>query len=299
MKRSRISGMAVWASLGLLGAGGVAASADTIRASSETATGAAGGGPSSGARDAAGPWSSWKRLRFEARQMLIFAGHVQMDRRDRTGKEVLETETRATLFGAELAHSRTMTRLDPSTGEPVEFYELSGKRGRRYTFGPDGYSVEKLRPKNSPDAPVEKWESYSRSQFPYPASDAPGTPRVFDYYGMLLYLKRAKLRQPGDEIVLYVATSHGPEPYRIRVSEARRSERTFEDLSTGETKTVPVRELRLRVSPAKPGQDDEGFMKMEGETEIWVEADTRTLLEIDGKIRKVPGRVEIQLAAIG
>ena len=217
--------------------------------------------------------------------MLIFAGHVQMDRRDRTGKEVLETETRATLFGAELAHSRTMTRLDPSTGEPFEFYELSGKRGRRYTFGPDGYSVEKLRPKNSPDAPVEKWESYSRSQFPYP--------------GMLLYLERAKLRQPGDEIVLYVATSHGPEPYRIRVSEARRSQRTFEDLSTGETKTVPVRELRLRVSPAKPGQDDEGFMKMEGETEIWVEADTRTLLEIDGKIRKVPGRVEIQLAAIG
>src|SRR5206468_1673477 len=120
-------------------------------------------------------------------------------------------------------------------------------------------------------------------QSPYPASDAPGTPRVFDYYGMLLYLERAKLRQPGDEIVLYVATSHGPEPYRIRVSEARRSQRTFEDLSTGETKTVPVRELRLRVSPAKPGQDDEGFMKMEGETEIWVEADTRTLLEIDGE----------------
>jgi len=38
---------------------------------------------------------------------------------------------------------------------------------------------------------------------------------------------------------------------------------------------------------------------MEGEVEIWVEAETGTLLEIVGKVPKVPGKVKLVLDELG
>ncbi len=38
---------------------------------------------------------------------------------------------------------------------------------------------------------------------------------------------------------------------------------------------------------------------MEGETEIWVEASSKTPLEIIGKVPRVPGRIQLRLVAMG
>jgi hypothetical protein len=38
---------------------------------------------------------------------------------------------------------------------------------------------------------------------------------------------------------------------------------------------------------------------MKGETQIWVEAETKTLLEIVGKVPNVPGKVKLVLSAMG
>ena len=55
--------------------------------------------------------------------------------------------------------------------------------------------------------------------------------------------------------------------------------------------------MRLRLLP---GDDaDEGFLGMVGETEVWVEAESKTPLEIRGKIPNVPGQVRIRLVAKG
>ena len=65
-----------------------------------------------------------------------------------------------------------------------------------------------------------------------------------------------------------------------------------------ESRTLLAREFRLAVVPADPGSE-EGFLKMEGEVEIWVEAETGTLLEIVGKVPRVPGKVRLVLAELG
>ena len=83
------------------------------------------------------------------------------------------------------------------------------------------------------------------------------------------------------------------------VSASRETERSFTDLATGEEMFAAVREFRLRVIPGDPATAGEGFMRMEGETEIWVEAETKTPLEISGKVPKVPGRVKLLLSAMG
>ena len=226
-----------------------------------------------------------------------------MTRKTEGTRDTLQTRTTATLMGAELVRTRTTSVMDPVTGRALEFWEQTMKSGRHYVFGPGSYTVQRLKPpKAGPDVPVSQWVGKSVREFALPESVAggPATGMICDPYGMLASLGRQKLEKPGDEVVLMVASSHGPEPYRIRVTESRLSQRSVVDAGSGANLThSPIRELRLRVSPANPNPEDEGFMKMEGDTEIWVEASTRTLLEIEGTIPRVPGRVEVLLKAVG
>ena len=108
-----------------------------------------------------------------------------------------------------------------------------------------------------------------------------------------------RVERTGDETTLHVATSRGPRAFRIAVSESREGTRTFTDLATGHEQTVQLREFRLRIMPADPEQAGEGFLRMEGETEIWVEAESKAPLEISGKVPRVPGRVQLRLVAMG
>jgi hypothetical protein len=195
-----------------------------------------------------------------------------------------------------IARSETVTRFEAATGRTREFENFTPKRGRRFVFHDRGYTYEKLRPVRGADGD-DSWEVRKHEEFPYPESEA-GVVPVFDYYGMLIQLRQQPLDAVGDEVTLHVATADGPQAYRIAVSESRRSERTFVDLDTGQETSWPAREFRLSVAPADD-DDDEGFLNMEGEVEIWVEAETKTLLEIVGKVPKVPGKVKLVLSALG
>jgi hypothetical protein len=244
------------------------------------------------------PWSGWTTLRLKAKSVPLLRGHVELRLSDDDAGTRLETSTSARFFGATIARSNTATVLDPATGRTKEYRSFSSKKGRHYVFGEQGYTVEKLRPAEQRDADPP-WEVTARKEFPYPAAeDGAGEGRVFDYYGMLLQLDDFGLDAPGDEATLHVATSKGPQEYRIRVSESRSSERVFRDLATGEKTKLPARELRLTVAPTDPTAE-EGFLKMKGETQIWVEAETKTLLEIVGKVPNVPGKVKLVLSAMG
>jgi hypothetical protein len=81
------------------------------------------------------------------------------------------------------------------------------------------------------------------------------------------------------------------------VHESRSGERTYRDLATGEKTTLPARELRLTVDPVDPTAEA-GFLKMKGSVEVWVEARTKTPLEIAGDVPKVPGGIRLVLSAM-
>jgi hypothetical protein len=247
------------------------------------------------AQEAVSPWESWDTLRLKARSAPLMRGSVELRVSEGAEGRRLETSTRASFLGATIARSQTTTLLDATTGRPKESHSYTKKKGRRYVFGPSGYTVEKLRPTRSDDGD-EAWEVTTTREFTYSEDDA--TTPLFDYYGMLLHLGDLGLDTPGDEVTLRVATSKGPQAYRLSVSDMRTGERVFTDLTTGEKTTLPTREFRLAVVPADP-ESEEGFLKMEGEIEIWVEAETGTLLEIVGKVPKIPGKVKLVLAELG
>jgi len=241
-------------------------------------------------------WHDWKTLRLEAESTLL-SGQVELRLVNASPGQRLETETRASFLGAVVATSNSTTTFD-SAGEVLEYASYSRKRGRRYSFSSDGYTVDKLRPRENADEAADPWEVSAHEEFTAPSTgNGGGKAPLFDYFGMLLHLREMKLDRPGDEEEVYVATSKGPQPYLIRVSETRATERQFTDLATGTSTTLPLRELRLTITPTDP-EAEEGFLRMVGETEIWVEAESRALLEIAGRIPRIPGTVRLVLSAL-
>ena len=253
----------------------------------------------SGAPPSRSPWQDWTTLRLVADASPLLHGEFEMRRTIRGGVQALETRATASVLGQQLEDSRTVTLFDDE-GQTRRYARQSRRSGRRFVFGERGYTVEKLQPPEDPELPLDQWDVTSSREFGYPAAaQGASPPQLFDYFGMLLELRQAGLREPGDETTLHVATADGPRAFRIAVSESREGLRTFTDLATGDEQTVQLREFRLRIIPADPEQAGEGFLRMEGETEIWVEAESKTPLEINGKVPRVPGRVQLRLVAMG
>jgi hypothetical protein len=253
----------------------------------------------SGTPDPRGHWRDWNTLRLEANASPLLHGEFEMRRTLRDGVPALETSASATVLGQRLEDTRTVTLFDDQ-GRTLRYARQSRRSGRRFVFGPESYTVDTLQPPRDGSLPLDLWQVSSSHEFHYPVSVGDGpSPQVFDYFGMLLALRHSGLDRPGDEATLHVATANGPRAFRISVTESREGPRTYTDLGTGDELTVHLREFRLRILPADPAQAGEGFLRMEGETEIWVEAESKTPLEISGKLPRVPGRVVLRLVAMG
>lgn len=241
-------------------------------------------------------FGSWKRVALKEQGLPFFSGLLEMRIATGNGKNlVFTTQATARFMGARIAMSETRTTLDPVTGRPRLYTDRSKKSARRYIFGAHGYTIEKLEPIHGPDRPLAEWRVYFEKEFAYPDDGSGGQHPVYDYYGMLLHLRESALEKRGDEITVYVATSDGPTPYRVRVAEAGAANWAYRVPTLKARRTVPVQTLRLRVAPADPGRANEGFLQMEGETELWVEATSKTLLSLGGKVPNVPGRVRLVL----
>jgi hypothetical protein len=243
-------------------------------------------------------WSGWKSLVYKTRAAFFIKGRVEMYFSQESQGQSFHTDTWAKFLGATLARERTRAVIDPETGLTREYFNLTPKRGRHYIFTEEGYTVEKLNPTNGFDAPLEQWEVVSKIDYPNPPLDDLGSNQIYVSYNMLSHLRDEGLSKAGDSTTIYVATSKGPERYTVTVGEKRFVKRPVVDLDTGKKVIEKVMEIRLDVSPVdkKKAKD---FLGLKGQIEIWVEANTKTLLRISGKIPRVPGRVVVELIGLG
>jgi len=249
--------------------------------------------------DAPSPWRDWTTLRFDAGAKPLLEGEVELRLSEEEGRTLFDSSATARLLGIQVTRNRTRSTIDPDSGLPREYVSVNPGSGRRYLFEEQRYVVHKLEPGEDPDAPIEEWEVEERRSFDYPPSDdGGGRALVLDYYGMLLYLRRLPLNAPGDEASLWVATSDGPRRWTVRVGESREVTRSYENLAGGEPLNLASREILLRIAPDGDGPDARGLLGMSGEVEIWAEAETKTLIQISGKIPNVPGRVKIELKGL-
>jgi hypothetical protein len=246
--------------------------------------------------DTRNPFVDWRRISLTVDHGLL-SGEFHMSRAKRDDALVVETEAVGKLLGATIAQSKSRSTLDPASGRSQRYVDLSPSRGREYEFGDTSYTVRKLEPRETWQTPVETWEEVSAATYDYPRTET-GVVPAHDYYGMLVALAGLGLDDVGDEAAVWVATSRGPRSYTFRVAETRETERSFRDAASGEPRTALPRELRLVVTPAEDSEEARGFLGMTGETELWVEALSKVVLEISGKIPNVPGRVVLRLDAL-
>jgi hypothetical protein len=246
--------------------------------------------------DARNPFVNWRQIHLKVDHGFL-SGEFHMSRAPEDDTLVVETEAVGKLLGATIAHSKSRSALDPASGRSRRYVDLSPKGGREYVFGETSYTVRKLEPRETWQRPVETWQEVSTATYDYPRTET-GVVPVLDYYGMLVTLGGLGLDDVGDEAIVWVATSRGPRSYTFRVAETRETERSFRDVASGEARTAGVRELRLVVSPAEDSEEARGFLGMSGETEIWVEAASKVVLEVSGEIPNVPGRVVLRLEAL-
>ena len=246
-----------------------------------------------------GPWHDWEMLRLDVEAIPLLSGQVELRRHIENGRTFFETTSIARLLGAKVAEARTRSVLDEDTGRSESYESVSSRSGRRFVFGETEYSIDKLTPVDDVTAPLAEWQVESSREFPYPRNGDGDPVGVYDYYGMIRHLRDLDLNEVGDEALVHVATSDGVVGYRIVVAEMRRASREFTDAKVGSPNTLELTELRLRFLPADPDRASEGFLRMEGETEIWVESRSKTLLQINGRVPNVPGEVRLVLSEMG
>jgi hypothetical protein len=245
------------------------------------------------------PWHRWKSIRLKVKSMPLISGRVWMHLKPDERQVQLETESTAKFFGARVSTTHTRTVMDRETGFPKSYVSWNAKRARRFTFDDDGYLYERLSPdpKNR-KAPYSEWPVKTSERFDYPVdADGKRLP-VYDHFGMLLGLRKTNLARVGDELVIHVATSHGPTPYRIRVAELRAGEVRYTTLPGKQKRSSIVHQMRLEIVPTDPERAEEGFLNMKGETELWVEARSKTVLRIGGRAPKI-GKIALVLAEMG
>ena len=252
-----------------------------------------------GAPDTGGPWNGWSRVRLEVAAMPLLSGTIELRVRSEAGKTLVETESVASLLGTRIAESYTTSVLDARSGRSERHESRSAASGRRYVFGDRGYEVERLSAAGHPERPLGEWSVTGREEFAYPEDDRGQVVAIHDYYAMLYRLRDLDLREPGDEATIWVATAGGPVAYRVAVTESRPASRELRDPASDRPATLELVELRLRITPADPARASESFLRMEGEVEIWVERDSKTLVEISGRVPGVPSPIRLVLTEMG
>jgi hypothetical protein len=246
-----------------------------------------------------GPWYDWEMLRLDVQAIPLLSGQVELRRYIEDGRTFFETTSTARLLGAKVAEARTRSVLNEDTGRSESYESVSSRSGRRFVFGETGYTIDKLTTTDDTEAPLDEWQVESSREFPYPEDDHGDPVEVFDYYGMILHLRDLTLDKVGDEAVVHVATTDGVVSYRIVVADSQQAMREFTNAKDGSTSSPELTELRLRFLPADPARAPAGFLLMEGETEIWVERRSKTLLQINGRVPNVPGEVRLVLSEMG
>ena len=233
---------------------------------------------------ARGPWGRWTRLRLDVKDVPLVSGTVELRVREGDGKTRFETRSVASLLGATVAEAQTTSVLDASNGRSELHESRSAGSARRYLFGERSYEVQRLSADGDPERPLDEWSVTERREFPYPPEAPRAALDVHDYYAALFRLHELDLHGPGDEARIWVATPRGPAEYRVLATDVRSSSRELRDPRSGAIRAVELTELRLRIVPSDPARTAEGFLRTEGEIEIWVERDSKTLVELVGTV---------------
>lgn len=237
----------------------------------------------------------WNMLRFETGPYFMFTAAVELRRIVEANLLLLETDTTGRRAGSRPVENRTRTTIERSSGRLVETCKLSRAKTTRYRYENGLYVVEFLPAADSFEE-VSAGQVRSALSFSLPLNETGRGPvEISDFAALVYGLSRQPLYATGDTTTQWLATSTGPRQVRIRVAEERTIRRTCRDLDLKRYRTVQARELLVRITQTDQEPGPTGFMGLMGPTSIWIDADTRAPVEVDGRLPNLQGHLELDL----
>jgi hypothetical protein len=252
------------------------------------------------------PFHSWTELRLVAEGGFRSRGEVTLTRGpghyrspDRgKAREAYLVRTRAeanALFFLD-AEIESTSEVDAADGSTLEMVETNpGKKAKLLRVTESKLRMVRFEPPDGvEEASLRRWRRTERKGWDRPEVDG-ARPPLYDFYALVGALDRFPVGSVGDHLDFWLATSSGPLPIRVEVVDRRRRSREIRDLATGKARTVRLGELRIRLRPLTDDPDKvRGFLSMQGETELWIEARSHMLLEVRGRVPHL-GEVVVRL----
>jgi len=199
-------------------------------------------------------------------------------------------------FDAEI---ESTSEIDPVDGSTLEMVEVNpGKKAKLLRVKEDKLLLARFEPPaGGRDSTLRDWTMVEKNHWKRPEEDGVRPP-LYDFYALVGALDRFPVGAVGDHLDLWLATSSGPLPIRVEVVDRRRRSREIEDLAGKRKRHVRLAELRIRLKPLTDDPDQvRGFLSMQGEIELWIEARSHMLLEVRGKVPHL-GEVVVLLAGL-
>lgn len=179
----------------------------------------------------------------------------------------------------------------------------SKKRVKTYRILKNGYYSRQSKPKeHEVDLPPHKWTQLGEGEKTF--NKLPSAGAVIAEPTALYYLVSASnLNKPGDKFQKYIFTKYGiyqlslhavdyqniEVDYKSREGDKKRS------ISEDEYKTLHIRMNAVPIDPTE--KDDFDFLGMKGDIDLYIDPDTRVLVQISG-IADILGYTDIQLKEV-
>ena len=243
--------------------------------------------------------AGWARLRLEATKFLVASAQSDVERWPSEGSDassVVHVRTVLRYFGSRRDHHAFSVRPE-GWGVPAHWMEIDpGKRAREVTVSRGGrLHLRRFDPPPGRDVPWDgRWaEARSETKDLALGPESPGPcAGPFDPWSFLAHL-RCLVEEPApfrfqlfsnDGVHAVIAEKRGEERLSLELR----------DLEDGTTAERTLRVVRVELLPA-PGGPVPSVFGMNGGLSLLIDPASGALVEITGRLEKVPGTVRFRL----
>lgn len=179
----------------------------------------------------------------------------------------------------------------------------SKQRVKTYRILQNGFYSREVKPKENEQAlPPNKWTQLGHGAKTFKKLPSAGS--VITEPTALYYLVSASsLNKPGDKFQEYIFTKHGIYQLNLHAVDYKKIEVYYASREGGKKRSISDDEyntlhIRMNAVPIDPSEkDDFDFLGMKGDIDLYIDPDTRVLVQISGKA-DVVGYTDIMLQEV-
>ena len=177
------------------------------------------------------------------------------------------------------------------------------QRVKTYRITKNGYYSRQAKPKeNEKELPPDKWTDIGEGKKAFNKLPAAGAV-IAEPTALYYQISASPINKPGDKFQEYIFTKHGIYQLNLHAVDYQNIEVNYKSNQSGKSKKIWNEEyktlhIRMNAVPIDPaGADDFDFLGLKGDIDLYLDPETRVLVQISGNAAVV-GYTDIKLQAV-